>query len=341
MINPRNTHNYTMDDIYQQRDEETFQGLVIAEKFTLIKQSDNVFVGKYPLEPYIPEGRGAYGGDLISQATLAAYETLEPNETDFTLHSLHSYFLKAGSVTSPMRYEVDTNSKGKSYINKSVKCFDIEKNVLAFMLMCSFTPKNSIKTRKLEYAEGKSKRVPFEFIRTPGPIFQQYKDKIDDLLIFEHTHDLISHGLTMDHIKPTPKHKLKGRIGDSRRGLFCKVNDIIPPNESIKTIDLLYLSDSFYLGLLPKALGIEISTKSTAFFRVSLDHAVHIYDTDYNPTDWLYLDYTFSRMSNGRVLCQCHFYDLQEKLLASVTQEGLVDIPLEWVEGHEGGSYKL
>lgn len=328
-----------MEKVYDQRDEGTFKGLVIEEKFRLIKKSDNVFVGKYPLEAYMDGAPGAYGGDLVSQAVYAAYQTLE--DSKFSLHSTHNYFLKAGSVESPMRYEVETNNVGKSYINKSVKVYYENTNELAFILMCSFTPVNNINTRKLQYQNGETKRVPFEFITSPGQTFYKHKDNVDELVSLEHTHGLISHALLPQIMEPTSQSEYKGPIGDRVLLFFCKILDEAPKSDATKTIDLLYLTDSFYLGLMPTVFGLPLSMESTSFFRVSLDHAVHIYDDDYDPTEWIYFDVKFSRLSNGRVMCQCYLYDLKGKLIATVTQEGLVSFPVKWLDNVVGGSYKL
>lgn len=330
-----------MDKIYEKRDNETLEGLIMEEKFSLIKIKDNQFIGKYPLEPYFPGQQGTYGGDFVSQATLAAYESLE--DPNFTLNSLHSYFLKAGSVKSSIRYEVEENSKGKSFVNKTVRAIQDHTNTLVFLMVCSFTPNNSIKNRKIEYAEGKSKRVPYEWIKTPGKVFHDYIGKLeeqDDLFEFVHTHDLVVHAVPsfyMKHANP----KLEGNIGDRQLGFFCKVLDIAPTSEKMKAVDFLYLTDSFYFGLLGRTLGMPLSQELTDFFRVSLDHTVHIHDMDYNPTEWLYLDYQFSRLANSRVMCQVYFYNLEGRLIATVNQEGLMDLPKSWLPQIEGGTYKL
>lgn len=316
----------------------------IEEKFRLVAVGDEVYEAKYALQPYIDGARGVYGGELVAQAALAAYETIPP---EFSLHSLHSYFLNSGSPDSVMRYEVTTNNKTNNYLNKTVKVFQKHSNIQVFNLTCSFTKNNSIRQRKEEYAAGKSSRPPYEFITSPGPIFLRYIKKLDEedgLFVFEHTHGLVSHAMPQFFLKAN-KRRESVNAGDRRLGLFCKINDILPQDpanvQKIKVADLLYLSDSFYLGVMTRALGLPVTNKSFQFFRVSLDHSVYFHDTDFDPTEWMYLDFRFSRMSNGRVLCNVAFYDQKGLQIALVNQEGLINLEKEVLDKATGGTYKL
>lgn len=316
----------------------------MEEKFSLIKVADDVYEGKYPLQPYLEDARGVFGGELVSQTALAAWE-LVPSE--FSLHSLHSYFLNAGSAESVMRYEVTTNNRTNNYINKTVKVIQKHNELVVFTMTCSFTKNNSIRQRKEDYAAGKTSRPPFEFITTPNPTFRQFVNKLDQeegLLVFEHTHGLICHAMPQYFLKPIKKHE-NNNIGDRRLGIFCKIVDNLPTDalkvEKIKIADLLYLSDSFYLGIITRAFGLPVTNTSFQFFRVSLDHSVFIHDTEFDPTQWMFVDFRFSRMSNGRVLCIVAFYDQNGKQIASVNQEGLITLEKSVLDKATGGTYKL
>ena len=58
-----------------------------------------------------------FGGQIISQALLAAYETVPEGRH---VHSLHSYFTLPGSVDFPITYTVDRTMDGNSYSTRSV-----------------------------------------------------------------------------------------------------------------------------------------------------------------------------------------------------------------------------
>lgn len=331
-----------MEQVYAQKDQYPS---LMEEKFQLIRVSDNLLKGKYPLEPFEAGQRGTYGGELLSQATLAAWETIDSNE--FSVHSLHAYFLRAGSEKSVMRYEVETNSSGKNYINKSVKVYQDHSNELVFILTCSFTRNNNIHNRKVQFANNETKRIPYEFQKNPHQYLEELREKVkegDGILEMTHTHDLVTHGLPLSYLQVEEGEYKDVATGDRKLGFFVKINDKLPENESKQKINisnLLYLSDSVYLGCITRSLGIPLAHKNTAFFRVSLDHSVFIHDNDFDSTEWLFLDYTFPRMSNERVLCNCSVFDLNGKMIASITQEALINLDKGILDKTIGGTYKL
>jgi acyl-CoA thioesterase-2 len=65
-----------------------------------------------------PDGRmrRIFGGQVIAQALLAAYETVE----DRVCHSLHCYFIRPGDPTIPIIFEVDRSRDGRSFTTRRV-----------------------------------------------------------------------------------------------------------------------------------------------------------------------------------------------------------------------------
>ena len=60
--------------------------------------------------------RRVFGGQVLGQALSAASYTVE----NFTVHSLHAYFLRAGDIGAPILYEVDRARDGRSFSNRRV-----------------------------------------------------------------------------------------------------------------------------------------------------------------------------------------------------------------------------
>ncbi|KAG8932810.1 hypothetical protein FRC02_000494, partial [Tulasnella sp. 418] len=79
------------------------------------------------------EARGVFGGQVISQALLAATKSVSE---DFAAHSLHSYFLLSASPAQPIIYHVERIRNGRTYATRSVKATQAGKTV--FMMVCSF-----------------------------------------------------------------------------------------------------------------------------------------------------------------------------------------------------------
>lgn len=328
----------------------------LEEKFRVNRVGDdaNTFVGKYPLESFYPGARGLYGGELVSQAIVAAWETID--ESDFSPHSFHAYFIKAGLPDVPVRWEVVHNNDGRNYKNRLVRGF--QEGLLKFELTISFTRDNSIQLRKLEYSDklveyaNEPKKlqklaVPFEFQLDAYPLFKKYRNRLHKMKYFEHANSNLHHIVLPEYLEPgilertLQKHKAPG---DREFGVFVRINgdlSIAADKQRSKIIGLAFILDSFYLRCLSMAVGYNLELQYVDFFKVSLDHAVWIHDTDFDPTEWMFMDFKFTRLLNNRVLCQCRLFTLNGNMVASIVQEGLVFMPKRIADGSKGGTYKL
>ena len=57
-----------------------------------------------------PWGNRLFGGQVVAQALAAAIATVQ---SDRRPHSLHSYFIRPGSTTEPIRFEVERLRDGR------------------------------------------------------------------------------------------------------------------------------------------------------------------------------------------------------------------------------------
>ncbi|MCY7395090.1 MAG: acyl-CoA thioesterase II [Nocardioides sp.] len=65
-----------------------------------------------------PSGRDrVYGGQVAAQALIASQRTVDP---DFTVHSLHSYFLLPGDYAVPTIFDVERIRDGRSFATRRV-----------------------------------------------------------------------------------------------------------------------------------------------------------------------------------------------------------------------------
>ena len=65
-----------------------------------------------------PGARGIFGGAAIAQCLAAAQATIPP---DFTVHSMHCYFVLAGNSAIPILYHVERVRDGKSFATRTVQ----------------------------------------------------------------------------------------------------------------------------------------------------------------------------------------------------------------------------
>ena len=64
-----------------------------------------------------PWGDRLFGGQVVAQALKAATATVDD---DRFAHSLHSYFIRPGSTTEPIRFEVERLRDGRSFCTRQV-----------------------------------------------------------------------------------------------------------------------------------------------------------------------------------------------------------------------------
>lgn len=323
----------------------------MEEKFSVIKKLDTEYEGKYPLELFREGARGVYGGEFAAQSLLAAYDYVD--DPEFSPHSFHSHFLKAGLNQLKMRFEVEKTSQGRNYCSRLVKTYQLHTNQLCYIMTVSFVRKNLIDQRKKEFAQlGDDQKyhprtkIPIEFTSSPHPWFDKYVKKLDSLPSFEHTNGNLLTVLPPEVMRENPlKKELSLEIPYRHYGGFFKVNDDLSkaknPDKQ-RHIDLTFGSDSYFLMTMVRALGIPLMSKGALdFFRVSLDHTVYFHDSDFDPTDFMFMDYNFERLANDRVLCSVKIYSRQRKHVATVIQEALTFVPLALADRARGATYKL
>ena len=73
-----------------------------------------------------------FGGQVIGQAMMAAYQTVE----DRVCHSMHAYFIRPGDPNVPIIYQVDHSRDGRSFTTRRVVAIQHGKQI--FNLAASF-----------------------------------------------------------------------------------------------------------------------------------------------------------------------------------------------------------
>jgi len=92
--------------------ETEAQDETLVETLQLERIEENLFRGTSPDNA---PGR-IFGGQVIAQSLLAAYETVEAR----VCHSLHCYFIRPGDPTVPIVFEVDRSRDGGSFTTRRV-----------------------------------------------------------------------------------------------------------------------------------------------------------------------------------------------------------------------------
>ncbi|MEZ5341884.1 MAG: thioesterase family protein [Acidimicrobiales bacterium] len=86
--------------------------LTFTDLMNLEPHGPDTFVG---LSPRYPWGGRLFGGQVVAQALRAAQSTVDE---EYAVHSIHSYFIRGGTPSEPVRFEVDRIRNGRSFITR-------------------------------------------------------------------------------------------------------------------------------------------------------------------------------------------------------------------------------
>ncbi|TKA74590.1 hypothetical protein B0A49_03657 [Cryomyces minteri] len=185
----------------------------------------NLFTNTRPLW-HPPGARGIYGGAVIAQCLSAAQRTVPEN---FTVHSMHCYFVLAGNADIPIIYHVERVREGKSFATRTVQARQRGKPI--FTTTMSFVRENSGGKQLVEHAS--------EMPDIAGPVDEEQdlrSPQGSDGPFQSQRIDILNHDSASPHEKKTRQWvKARGRISPSG-------------GHQAHLSALAYMSDSYFIG---------------------------------------------------------------------------------------------
>lgn len=258
---------------------------------------------------YVPWPK-SYGGDMVAQSTAAMMRSVE---SDRSLHSMHSYFMRPVDVESSVRYEVERLRDGRGYSTRSVRGYQNGKTVFAAMGSFhvpeagpDFQPDTpaSVDPDSLRSAADALEGAPgaaaaywsagrsFDMRHVPGPLYVQVE------------------GQSQPH-----------------QAVWVKAFDMLPDAaDAHATADLhrtalAYVCD--YTILEPLLRVNDLHWSSPGLSTASLDHSMWFH-RDGRADGWILYAQEAVSVQNNRGLALGHFFDKDGRLLATVAQEGMI-----------------
>jgi acyl-CoA thioesterase-2 len=250
-----------------------------------------------------------FGGQVLAQAVNAAYRTIPK---DRILHSLHSYFLEAGDLTTPINYNVNEVRNGGSFSTRRVTASQNDKTI--FILAASFHKKE----------DGFEHQTTFDpNIKQPEELFSW-----DDML--EQFGDFLPKSMKYFLSIERPIEFKPVRIPNPLNP------EDLPANEEVwfrlkgekqemdfrtKQEILTYISDYNVLNAAfnPNASKYNFGNTQTA----SLDHSMWFF-RDFDFDDWMLFSAESPNAFGARGLSKGNIFTRDGKLIASFAQEGLL-----------------
>ena len=251
--------------------------------------------------------RALFGGQVMGQALSAAQETICE---DRLVHSLHSYFLRAGDASKPVVYEVEDIRNGASFSTRRVKA--IQNGQAIFYMTASF--------QKLE--EGFNHQDKMPVVQGPDGV-PSYNDFIiaNQNAIPKSMREKFLAEKPIE-IRPIEQYNwLKPEKADSKYHIWFKTNGNLPDDLRNHSCMLAYASDFHFLpaSLLPHGVSHLLPNFQIA----TVDHAMWFH-RPFRFDDWLLYSIDSPSASNGRGLVKGQIFNRQGELVASTMQEGVI-----------------
>jgi acyl-CoA thioesterase-2 len=277
----------------------------LVETLQLERLEVNLFRGVTPDEE---SRQRIYGGQVIAQSLLAAYETVE----DRVCHSLHCYFIRPGDPNIPIIFEVDRSRDGGSFTTRRVVA--IQHGQQIFNLAASF----QVAEQGFEHQS--------EMPEAP------HWDEVEDDIVVQarQLKDAPAHMREwLDRPQPIEMRSVGGRIDGGKpeprpplQQVWFRAKDPIGGVPYMHQVILAYASDMSLLGTAIRPHGVNWQTPGVQ--TASLDHAMWFHQpTDFN--QWHLYHQVSPSASGGRGFNLGYIYRASDgALVATCAQEGLM-----------------
>ena len=277
---------------------------ILTESLALERIEVNTFRGVSP-----EDGPGRiFGGQVIAQSLLAAYETVEER----ICHSLHCYFIRPGDPRIPILFEVDRSRDGGTFTTRRVIAVQNGKQI--FNLAASF-----------QVAEdGFEHQAPMPAVRSPDDMAAEA----------EAAKKAVQDGMSEEMRRMMNRPRPIEMIGRDNYGFGRKPKPSEPKSDTwmravapigddarMHQVILAYASDMNLLSTAMRPHGVAWQTPGLQ--SASLDHAMWFHKAS-NFNDWHLYTQDSPSASGGRGFVRGAIYGQDGTLVASVAQEGLM-----------------
>ena len=240
-----------------------------------------------------------FGGQVVAQCLLAAYETVEEH---LTAHSMHCYFLRAGDASVPIELEVDPIRNGRSFCTRRVVAR--QNGEAIFNTSISYHV----------HEEGMSHSLSMPSVISP--------EEARALNVERDNHM----PRTLLDLFGTERERITERLPEAQEPISQSWFRVIGPFDGdvrMQQAALAMISDFSLYSTAFSAFPYERPEK--VFIGASLDHAIWFHEVP-RMQDWVFYD-TYSPWSGGgRGYNRGSLWSREGKLIASTAQEGLMRI---------------
>ena len=251
--------------------------------------------------------RALFGGQVLGQGLSAASRTVE---TARKAHSLHAYFLRAGDASLPVVYMVDRVRDGGSFTTRRVVA--IQKGQPILTMMASF----QLGEEGFTHGDGMPQVPP------PEDLVDEHTDWTRNLeRIPEPLRERLTAERPLEFRQVEPLDPFHPEVRAPQRAVWFRARGKLPDDPQVHRYLLAYASDYSLLGVALQPHGVSFVTRRLQL--ASIDHALWFHD-ELRLDDWLLYTMDSPWAGNGRGLTRGRIFSRDGRLVASVTQEGLM-----------------
>jgi acyl-CoA thioesterase II len=286
---------------------QTGQGVVdgLVALLDLERIDENIFRG---LSPRVSLQR-VFGGQVAGQALVAATRTVP---TDRYVHSLHSYFIRPGDPSVPIVYLVERIRDGRSFSVRRVTA--VQHGNPIFTLSASF----QLEQGGIDH----QRQMPSVPDPQALPTFAERLDGYPELIEFM---SRIPQAFDIRYVDDPPwVQRAQGPRENQPHRIWMKADGLLPDDPTLHVCVLTFASD---LNLLDSVLIHHgMAARLDPISMASLDHAMWFH-RQFRADDWFLYESSSPSASGGRGLATGRFFARDGRLVASVTQEGMIRLP--------------
>ena len=250
------------------------------------------------------DGPRIFGGHVIAQALMAAYETVEER----VCHSLHCYFIRPGDPNIPILYEVDRSRDGSSFTTRRVTA--IQHGHQIFNLAASF--------QVIE--DGFEHQSAMPKVAAPDELpdmFEQFRAQLDQMP--EAARRMMGRPRPIEQRSVNPRKP--NETAEPVSNIWMRARAEIGPDQHLHQAILAYASDMALLETSMRPHGVVWQTSGLQV--ASLDHAIWFH-RPLNFNDWHLYAQESPSASGARGFVRGQVFSQAGVLVASVAQEGLI-----------------
>ncbi|WP_068396890.1 acyl-CoA thioesterase [Kribbia dieselivorans] len=272
----------------------------LAESLVVEPLGDDRFRGSTPQTTL----QRTFGGLVAAQGLLSGVATVEE---PFSVHSLHGYFIRPGIPDEPITFAVDRVRDGRSFSLRSVT--GLQRDKVMFSMTASF----HVPQGGLEH-QNDMPQVP-----TPDELPENdFPEEFSEFLGTEWPDWDV-------RLVPAADTPLIPGVA-SRQMFWFRHRHALPEDPHTHVAALTYMSD---MTLISVAWRPHVGTEAEG---ASLDHALWFL-RPFRADGWLLYDQSSPSAHGGRGLARGSIFDPQGRMVASVTQEGLMRTSMQPIPG--------